>query len=290
MTDARLEPAVIDLGDFLARVSRARWWLIVLAVAGILLGFGWHAVSRPVYETVTVLAPVEGEMMAGLPGLPGSNELSRLMGVGAQPTVSRKDEAVATLLSRDFLYGFIRELDLLEPLTSPGPLGQLRLWLGPAGEPRIGDAYTRLVGQVLGVREDRRTGLLEIRVRWHDPDATQLWAVELTSRLNRQLQQRAKQRAEADLRFLQDELRRTETLEIRQAIFRLIETQLKTVMMANISDDFALRVIDPPVLPDTDRPVSLGLLPRLVIAVTLLLGLAFTVLLFRTIRGTVAAG
>ncbi len=289
MNDARLEPAAIDIGDFLDRVSGARWRLLVLLIAGILLGFGWHAVSRPVYETVTVLAPVEGEMMAGLPGLPGGGELSRLMGVGAQPMVSRKDEAVATLLSRDFLYGFIRELELLEPLTSPGPVGQFRQRLGAAAEPRISDAYARLIGEVLGVREDRRTGLLEIRVRWHDPDATQRWAEELTSRLNRQLQQRAKQRAEADLRFLQDELRRTETLEIRQAIFRLIETQLKTVMMASISDDFALRVIDSPVLPDSDRPVSLGLLPRLVITVTLLLGLGLTVLLFRTIRGTVAA-
>ena len=40
---------------------------------------------------------------------------------------------------------------------------------------------------------------------------------------------------------------------VQQAIYRLIEEQINTVMLANVREEYAFKVIDPAVVPDIDQ-------------------------------------
>jgi uncharacterized protein involved in exopolysaccharide biosynthesis len=273
-------PTVIDLG-ILAGAVRSRWLAIFLTgLVGAALCLTWYALSDPVYEVVTVVAPAESEVQAGT--FTESLGLASLVGLSPAESVSRKDEALAMLRSRSFLYSFIEELDLKSLLvgqTSSGLKAKIPLLGQP---PTMADAYDRFLEDVLSIDEERRTGLVEITVRWKDPITAASWARELLRRLNAEMQSRARERAAREMEFLQAEADRTTAVEVRQAIYRLVEHQLKAMMLANVADDFALRVIDPPIAPDPQDSVGLsapasallGLLGASLVSIVIVVGLS----------------
>jgi uncharacterized protein involved in exopolysaccharide biosynthesis len=69
------------------------------------------------------------------------------------------------------------------------------------------------------------------------------------------LRQRAIDEAQASIDFLNAELTETSVVELRQALYRLLENQIKTVMFAKVRDQYAFKVIDPAVAPDADDVV-----------------------------------
>lgn len=273
----------VDLGFLLRALTRRAWLIGVAALVGVGLGLAWHQLATPYYESVTVAAPVEGDLEnAGLLASPLG--LASLVGMTSTSQVSRKDEALATLRSRSFLAGFVQDLDLMPVLfSSEGSLrDRLLPWFADR-PPSLNDAAEMLRDEVIAVADDRRTGLIQIRVTWTDPDTTVRWAEELISRLNHELQARARDRAGREMAFLQKELEKNTAIEVRQAIFRLMETQMKTMMLANVSDEFALRIVDPPVVPDADRPVSLSAGARIGLAAFLAALLVAVIVLGRAL-------
>jgi len=230
------------------------------------------------YE-VTILAAPNDREMGGADSLIESAGLAGLIGLTPPGQVKVKDEAIATLTSRKFLYEFITDLELLSEIFGENPGLWSRIPIMPKKEPALSDAYEVFLDDVLTVSERRKTGLIEISVQWNDPEMTAEWGRQLISRLNREMQFRTRQRALQEMEFLKKELENTDSVQVRQAIFKLVETQMKTLMLANVSDDFALRVIDPPVVPDKDKPVNLSFFAKSVlgIAAGIICGLGFVV-------------
>jgi uncharacterized protein involved in exopolysaccharide biosynthesis len=91
-----------------------------------------------------------------------------------------------------------------------------------------------------------------VQIDWRDPVEAARWANELVSRVNAEMRDRAIKKSEASLAFLERELQSTTLVETRQAINRLIEAQIKQRMLANVSHEYAFRVVDPAIAPDRD--------------------------------------
>ena len=77
-------------------------------------------------------------------------------------------------------------------------------------------------------------------------------AASAWSRANAATQQRALREAEDSIKFLQSRLDSTESIELRQGIYRLMEAQLKQIVAASARREYAFRVIDPAQVPDKD--------------------------------------
>jgi LPS O-antigen subunit length determinant protein (WzzB/FepE family) len=52
--------------------------------------------------------------------------------------------------------------------------------------------------------------------------------------------------------YLDDELAKTSTLEVRESMYRLIEAQVQTIMLAQVRENYAFKVIDKARVPDRD--------------------------------------
>lgn len=50
---------------------------------------------------------------------------------------------------------------------------------------------------------------------------------------------------EKSLEYLQDELRKTSMVEVQQSIYRVMETQVKSLMFAKVREQYAFKVVDP---------------------------------------------
>ncbi len=70
--------------------------------------------------------------------------------------------------------------------------------------------------------------------------------------VNRKMRSDAIQEAEQSIEYLNQELSKTSAIELQQGIYRLIESNLNTIMLANVRDEFAFRVLDDAAAPDAD--------------------------------------
>lgn len=259
----------LTLSD-LFRLLLARWlWVAATVAAFGALALAAGFLITPVYRATSVLIPA-GTINSGGLGASFGGELGSLGGLAALAGLnlgSKSDpteEALAVLRSRQFTEAFIREKNLMPVLFEHSWDSAKRAWKNASGdEPTYAMAYRRFDRGIRTVFMDKKTGLVTLQVDWKDRAVSASWANELVRRLNEEMRQRAIKQADASLKFLQQELEGTAIVETRLAINRLIEGQVNMRMLANVTSEYAFRVVDPAMVPDRHdvvRPRKLLLL------------------------------
>jgi uncharacterized protein involved in exopolysaccharide biosynthesis len=229
--------------------------------------------SPKVYRAEALLAPnhdVSSEL-GGTSMLGSLGSFASLSGL-LNPAQTMTGEAVATLRSRAFLQKFIEDENLLPELYKKQWDPVSRNWKpGLAKVPTAARAWTRFRDDVLKIEELRGKDLYEVSVEWGDPKLPAVWLDALIQRLNREMRTREMKEANDVLLYLRTQVEETATVEIRAALFRLTEAQLRRAAMANVRQDFAFRVLDPPFPSEVDQFVR----PRRVILIALSIILGF---------------
>lgn len=242
------------------RVVAALWrYRVTIVISTLLCGglaSGYAFTAARQYRAEVLLAASDPQAW-GLGLAPGVGQLGNLaaiadFGLGASDI--EKDIAVARLTSRGLLEEFVEANNLLPILFSSRWDPQGEQWkpslLGRA--PGMDDAIELLRRRVVAVKEDRRSGLVSVSVTWVDRELVAKWANELVARVNDASRASVVESARRNQAYLNAELQRTDVQEVRDAINRLLESQLKTQMIATVRSDYALRTIDAAHIPDSD--------------------------------------
>lgn len=222
------------------------------AVIGGLLGGAVAALislqMTPMFRAQTMIAPVEPS--TGLSGALSNRfgGLAALAGVDIGGNATRKEESLATLASQGFARDFIVANDLLPQLFPERWNAQAKTWTGKA--PTLEDGVMLFTREVRNVFEDRKTGLVTLTVEFRTPQQAADWANQMVEQVNERLREQAGREAQNSIRYLNTELTKTNVVELRQAIFRLIETQVNNAMLANVQREFAFRFIERAVPPE----------------------------------------
>jgi len=256
----QLPPAEITLDDLLAGMWR-QWLLMAVCIVTVTAAAAAAAfVMTPKYRAEAVVIPVKADDTRGLlSGAIGSlGGLASLAGLGGA-SGSNKDEYIAYLQSRSFAARFITDENLLPALFYKRWDAKASRWnvTDPEDVPTLADGVKFLDEHVRSVQEERRTGIVTLSVIWTSPELAARWANLMIERANRDLRQRAVAEAEASTAYLNSELAKTNVVELRAAIYRLIENQIKSAMMANTREQYAFKIIDaasPPDKKDMVRP------------------------------------
>jgi uncharacterized protein involved in exopolysaccharide biosynthesis len=208
---------------------------------------------RPVYRASTTLIPASDDSgVGGLGAVAGQYAgLASLVGIDIGSADSLKTEAVAVLGSRAFTESFIRDLDLTRTILPDEWDEAAGRWkeTDPAKIPTVSDAARVFEQQVRGVSEDRQRGLITLSIEWYDREQAADWANTLVVRLNEYMRTRAISESQTSLEYLNKEVARTEVVELRQSIYRLIESQISRIMLANVRQQYSLRVVEPALVP-----------------------------------------
>ena len=225
------------------------------AIGGLAVGVVLALVLTPIYRAEVVMAPVsDAGTLPGIEALSGQlGGIAGLLGL-AGAGESRTQEYLASLRSRLFTKKFIAENNLIPVLFEEKydlVDGSLRLIEGE-DEPSIEDAFKRFDKKVRHINESKQTGLVTVAIDWLDPEIASRWANDLILLANDELRNQAIELGEKSIEFLNEELAKTHVVEIRQSIFKLIEAQIQNIMLANVREEYAFRVIDPAGIPDID--------------------------------------
>lgn len=217
-------------------------------------------IITPRYRADVLAVPADdakgGGGLASLAGQFGG--LAELAGVNLSGNSSGKEAAIAYLQSQVFLEGFIREKNLMPVLYAKKWDATTNKWNveDPKDIPTLWEAHQLFSKKILSVSADKKTGLITLSVEWKNREQAVEWANDLIKRANSSLRQKAIAEAETSLAYLEKELQRTSIVEVQQAIFRVMESQIKTKMMANVQEQFAFKVVDPAALMNEDAYVK----------------------------------
>jgi len=222
--------------------------LLGVFLIGMLLATGYAFLSTPVYRAELVMAPVSDEEGSKLSSLAGQfGGLASLAGVNLGGSGNDVDRVLATLQSRAFLVLFLKQVSQQDDLAA-------EFTQGITGEaPSMLDIYKVFSEDVLDIRKDNKTGLVTLGVEWRDPVLAARWANALVARLNEHQRQTAIQEAQQSIDYLNQQLNNTSVVDMQQAIYRLIESQTKVIMLANVKKEYVMQVIDPALAPE--KPV-----------------------------------
>lgn len=268
----------IDLVQLVGVLWSRKWLIAGSTLLFAAAGAAYALMATPVYRAEVVLAVNQSEQRPNISASLGG--LASLAGInlGSSPDGT---EAIATLRSRAFVEEFIEEYALLPVLFADEWDAENGRWINdyPEEWPDIRTGVKFFTEQVRSISEDSTTGLVTLAIDWTDPELAAQWAGILLERINERLRERDLENSERRLAYLNQQLEKASLVELRQAISRLIESEIQSITLAQAELEYAFKVIDPPRVPK--EPVS----PRraLILLLSIFVGAAvgFFVALFR---------
>ena len=244
----------VSLREFLLFIWRSRWVALAAGVLCAIAAAVAALVVTPEYTASVVMLPVSargGSLDLG--GASGSelSGLASLAGISLGGSNQIKTEALATLESEILTERYIRQNDLLPILFSNDWNAATHQWntTNPQKVPTLWKA-NRSFKDVRSIVDDTKTGIVTLTIKWKNPYLAAQWANGLVKLTNDYLRQRAIDESERNIAYLSGEVAKTNIVEVKSAIYTLMETEIKNEMIARGRDEYALRVIDPAVPPE----------------------------------------
>lgn len=246
---------VLDLETVVTQVRREFRLFALIVAAAAAISVVAALLSRPVYRAEVVVSPVGQDRAASALGALGA-QLGGIAGLDGGLLGGGDDwnRALAVLRSRHLIEELVVRENLLPVLFPDKPTWTPRP--GGARAATMGDAVEAFRKRILQIREDPRANLATVRVEWYDPVVAAGWANELVAIADAEERAHAMGDAQSALDALRTELAKTDEVELRTAIGRLIEEQLKAKMVAGVRAQFQFRVIDRAVAADPDKRVQ----------------------------------
>ncbi|WP_377109922.1 Wzz/FepE/Etk N-terminal domain-containing protein [Pseudoalteromonas sp. R86517] len=262
----------IDLRELFSVIWQGKLTVIVLttlfAVASV-----FYAISLPnVYKSEALLAAAEQEQSGGLGALAGQfGGLASLAGVNldSSGTANKTQLALEVLKSRQFTFNFIKKHNILPDLMAVKSWNQIdnsieyneeiyneqeKKWLREVNapfkpEPSMQEAFKKF-SQIITADMSKESGMITISIEHVSPVIAQRWVNWLIQDINTVMKSRDVEEANKSTKFLTEQLEQTKIADIRTILYKLIEEQTKTIMFANVRDEYVFKTIDPALVPE----------------------------------------
>lgn len=273
------EDNVIPFRDVLDLLRQKRWPIIGVTLLFTIAATILTLVVDDKFQASIVVSPVSDDSGGGrLGGL--ASLASQFGGLGAlglsTPGNTQKAETIAVLQSEALTERYISENNLLPLLYAENWDAAKHSWkaMPPEKVPTLWKANQYFKGQIRSILTDTKTGLVTMTIRWKSPQQVANWANGLVRLANDYLRSRAIEDSERNIAYLKDQAAKTSIIGVQNAINSLLESEMKKAMLAQGSREYALKVIDPAVVPEKrSSPI-----PVLWILTGFLLGLSCSIL------------
>ncbi|KJY79072.1 Wzz/FepE/Etk N-terminal domain-containing protein [Vibrio nigripulchritudo] len=249
-------------------------WLDKIRIAIVFILFSlisvFYAYSKPnYYESSVVLYPSNGNKGNELNILSSQlGGIANLAGLNIKNSeVKNQALAEATLRSRIFLDHFVNKFNLKVPLMAFKEWDfegekliideniysiESKNWVRNQSkfssvEPTKWEVYNEISARIK-LSKDKKTGLIVLSVTHPSPVFAKKWSEDLVSELNLWMKTKSINETKRNIKYLSEQLEKTELSNMKIVFFQLIEEQTKNLMLAEVEEEFIFKVIDPPVL------------------------------------------
>lgn len=252
----------IDLRELMAAIAKGKWIILAISTLFTVLAV-FYALSLPnIYKSEVTLAPASDSGGLNIPGQLGG--LAALAGVNIGVKGGDKTAlALEILKSREFLGRFIEENDLYLPIMAAKGWDRVsnkllidseiyneetKQWVREVKEPfKPKPSVLETIEEFekrISVIHDEVNGIVKLSLDDFSPYAAKQLVDKLVIALNEDMRRRDLSEAEKSISYLNEKIRQTSIADVRSMLFSLIEDQTKTVMLANVRNEYILKTID----------------------------------------------
>ena len=250
----------MDVVAFVLVAWRHRLVVAIACAVGLALAIAYLMMATPMFRVDVVVVPAEEDSMSGNGSSMGDKlgGLASLAGLSLGQESASELTADAVLDSRALVGEFIRRNDLVGLLMKK--YKRKTLWR----------AVNYFKVDLLKVKKDDVKGTTKVTVEWSDPATAARWANGLVALANEMMRTRAKDDSNRNVEYLTRQLAGANDVELRKDLSDILESQMRTLMLASGRAEYAFQVVDPGVPPEVrSRPQLI-----LVLLIGLALGLA----------------
>jgi capsular polysaccharide biosynthesis protein len=259
----------IDLKELWNAIWEGRWLIIgitfILSVASVL-----YALSLPdEYKSTALLAPASSSSSSQLGKLAGQfGGLASLAGInlGGGGAEDKTIIAMEIMKTWGFLEKFIEDNNIeVEVFAAEGwnrGTDELLIdsdiydvtakqWVrefdqskGQTLNPSSWELYEELKDRIM-IEQSKHTGLIAISVEFYSPDIAKQWAEMLVTSINKHVQEQDRIEALSSIEYLNQKVIETNIADMRAVFYQLIEEQTKTLMLAEVREEYVFKTISP---------------------------------------------
>ena len=220
---------------------------------------------KNIYRADALLVPTSGSSSSSSSSNETASQLASLAGISIGQGNSASDkgtQALKILESRDFIINFLKDYDLVHIIYDEKSWNSSKKVLNVSSDydekkgtwirnqPSEMQTFREFTGNHLKVVHDVDSGFISISVEHLSPIHANLILKNIIIGINDHMREIDLDYSNNAIEYLTAQLRLTNFSEVRNVFSNVIEDQIQTKMLANISDEYILRTIDPPRVPD----------------------------------------
>jgi uncharacterized protein involved in exopolysaccharide biosynthesis len=263
----------VDLREIFQVLWAGKWLISGITFSAAIIAVIAVLMMPNIYEAEALLAPTSGEGGGALSSQPSGQYagLASLVGIDlGKKSVDKVAVSLEILKSRKFITNFIEQHDILVPLMAAKNWNREtreleidpdiydvpeKKWVRKVRPPKRTipspqEAYEEFNDEIFTVSRDDDTGFVTITVQHYSPDLAKKWVDWLVKDVNATIMRTDVEEAEQAIAYLNRQIETTSLADLRLVFYRLIEEQTKTVMLANIADEYQFKTLDPAVAPE----------------------------------------
>ncbi len=263
-TNNQYEEKKIDLFVLSVTMWKYKLTLISITFVAAVLSVLFALAQPNSYQASVLLAPVDDGTNQQLAGL--AQTIGAFTGSGSvEQSVSQVEVSLRTMNSRKFVLDFIKRHDLKVPMVT------IESWDKDSNTINYNDdAYDREAKQWLGnsksgpsdwviyenfknrllIETEPTSGFITVSLTSPVPELSSQWLTLLIHDINEHLRQEEINNTRSRVGYLHQQLEKTNVMGIRNIFFQLIEEEEKRALLAETSEEFILRTIDPAAAPE----------------------------------------
>uniref|UniRef100_E6XG33 Chain length determinant protein, OtnB n=1 Tax=Shewanella putrefaciens (strain 200) TaxID=399804 RepID=E6XG33_SHEP2 len=274
-SDARfpqMQDDEIDLRELFSVIWQGKWRIIGITAVFAIASVGLALYLPNIYKSEALLAPASEEQGGGLSALASQfGGLASLAGVnlGGKGGTDKTQLAIEVLKSRQFTSEFIQKHNILADLMAAKKWDrdadkiiydpelyneQTNTWVRDVEppvkpEPSMQEAYKEF-SKIIAVNKDKETAMVTVSIEHLSPTVAQQWVTWLIQDINKVMKDRDVAEAHRSTDFLNKQIALTNVADIKTVLYKLIEEQAKTIMFAEVRDEYVFKTIDPALAPE----------------------------------------
>ena len=263
----------IDLGKLYSALLDYKLFIISLTLSATILTIIYAITLPNIYKSEALLEVANSNSGSSL-----SSSLSQYSGIASMAGISlpggesgdKGNLAIEIIKSRDFLEHLVSFDGMLESLMASKSYDfeskkiiydknlydhKKSKWVRPITKkknsmPSALEAHKLYIDKSLNISRDKTSGFISLSINHVSPEFAYRFLNMIILEANEIARTDALNNSTKAIDYLNKAAANTQVQEIRKSINTLVESQLETQMLASINDEFLLKIIDAPYIPE----------------------------------------
>ncbi|NVJ60860.1 MAG: LPS O-antigen length regulator [Gammaproteobacteria bacterium] len=268
------KPDEIDLFDLWIAVWKGKWFVL-----GFTFLFSFisliYALNLPnTYKSSAILAPASyssGSQLSRLAGQFGGLASIAGINLGSNGGENKAVIAIEVMNTWGFIEKFIEDNNIEPEVFAAKGWSKNHnkivydediydsendVWVrehdkskGETAEPSSWELYEKFKSR-FNISQNKETGLINISVEFYSPLVAKQWVDELIRAINEHTKNKDREEAARSISYLNEKIKEVNIADMQSVFYKLIEEQTKTLMLAEVSDEYVFKTLSQAKVPE----------------------------------------